>query len=55
MPGALLSIMPGQTRRDTGHKALCPVSALVRAINGAQGGPGNDTKLGTTEQRKALR
>jgi hypothetical protein len=24
MPGALPSIMPGQTWRDTGHKALIP-------------------------------
>ena len=32
MPGALPSIMPGQSWRDTGHKALCPVSSLARPI-----------------------
>eukprot|EP01043_Picozoa_sp_COSAG02_P046160 COSAG02_NODE_4293_length_5540_cov_2.278258_1_plen_62_part_10 len=28
MPGALPSIMPGQTWRDNGHKALCPLSGV---------------------------
>ena len=27
---SIASIMPGQTWRDTGHKALCPVSVLQR-------------------------
>ena len=30
MPGALPSIMPGQTWRDNGHKALCPLSGALR-------------------------
>ena len=33
------SIMPGKTRRDNGHKALCPLSACCATQSGADETP----------------